>query len=263
MYYVLINESNLDRAQRLGFRKCPLPWLYVRTGKMNYACTDTVRFTITNFFSKDAYLPACGIIIRYEMEIFVNNQWYDFTAVNDGPCIDLYPSYVKIQPNKKLRVQLPLSDITNLINAKYRFKLSYNFGTDKALLYAYSNPFSITCSSDTTGRVPTALYGSWNWVKSVGGIAGMTITPASAGYTRKVVYNPNMTFESYKNDSLENIYPFSVYYITESTLDSFPVVHYDSLPAYQDQSIYSITNDTLVSLDRCVDCFSHTYVRMH
>lgn len=41
------------------------------------------------------------------------------------------------------------------------------------------------------------LYGEW--VKSSGGLIGQTITPASEGYRKSVLFNKNQLFESYKN----------------------------------------------------------------
>jgi hypothetical protein len=262
MHYALIRESDLERAQRIGFRPRPLPWLFIRTQRVQYACTDTLNFTITNFTRYDAYLPSCGSRIHYWIEIRLDGQWYEFASTNTIPCNDTATQMIQIRPYQKLNQRLPLSSIENLVDAKYRIKMVYHFDTMNSIRYAYSNPFSVTCPSDSSSNVPRALYGSWNWVKSQGGIAGVTITPASAGYTRKVVYNPNMTYEWYKNDSLEVMSAFSIYYITESPLDTFPVIHYDSLPEFQDKMIYSLKNDTLVLSDRCIDCFVHTYVKV-
>jgi hypothetical protein len=261
MHYALINKSDLGRAQRIGFRPRPLPWLHIRTQRLQYACTDTLNFTITNYTNYNAYLPFCGSRIQYWIEIRLDGQWYEFALVNSEICIDSGSQMIQIRPHKKINQRLPLSSIENLVDAKYRLKMGYRLDNMYYAQFAYSNPFTVTCPNDSSSNVPQALYGSWNWVKSEGGIARVTITPASAGYTRKVVYNPNLTYEWYKNDSLEAMSVFSVYYVTEAPLDTFPVIHYDSLPEYQDKMIYSLTNDTLVLSDRCIDCFTHTYIR--
>jgi hypothetical protein len=262
MHYALIYESDIDRAQRIGFRPRPLPLLYIRTQWIQYACTDTLNFTITNYTQYDAYLPFCGSRIHYWIEIMLDGQWYEFASTNSIPCVDTTTQMVRIRSRQKLYQRLPLSSIENLMDAKYRVKMVYHFDDMSSIRYSYSNPFQITCPNDSSPNVPRALYGSWNWVKSQGGIGGVTITPASAGYTRKVVYNPNLTYEWYNNDSLEVMSGFSIYYVTEAPMDTFPVIHYDSLPEFQDKMIYSLTNDTLVLNDRCIDCFIHTFIKI-
>lgn len=262
MHYALINESDLGRAQRIGFKPRPLPWLYIRTQRVQYACNDTLNFTITNYSSSDAYLPFCGSRIRYWIEIRLDGQWCEFAPVSSETCIDSGSQMIQIRPHQKLNQRLPLSSIENLTDAKYRIKIVYRENYMNSIGYAYSNPFTVTCPSDSISNVLRVLSGSWNWVKSEGGIAGVTITPASTGYTRNIVYNYNLSYESYKNDSLEFISPFSIYYVTESPVDTFPVIHYEALPEYRDQMIFSITRDTLVLSDRCIDCFIHTYVKV-
>ena len=261
MHYALIPESDLARAERIGFRPRPLPWLYIRTQRFNYDCTDTLNFSITNFTRYTAYLPSCGSQIYYSIEIMSNGRWEQFTAINNGPCIDIVPQYVKIHPHQTLRERLPLSSVGNWIDDLYRISMVYHFDNLKSICYAHSNPFRVTCATDTTNLIPRELYGSWNWIKSQGGIAGITITPATAGYTRKVVYHYNLLYESYKNDSLELVSPFSVYDLAESPFGSHLFIHYEALPAYRDQYIYQLTRDTLVLGDNCIDCFVHTYVR--
>lgn len=52
---------------------------------------------------------------------------------------------------------------------------------------ALSAVLVVGCSQSTSPEFD-ALNGRWSWVDSVGGIAGMTITPASAGYTMTVEF---------------------------------------------------------------------------
>jgi hypothetical protein len=37
------------------------------------------------------------------------------------------------------------------------------------------------------------ILGKWNWVESVGGFAGVRLTPESVGYTKKYVFRPGHT----------------------------------------------------------------------
>ncbi|MFD1469277.1 hypothetical protein ACFQ48_13680 [Hymenobacter caeli] len=43
----------------------------------------------------------------------------------------------------------------------------------------------------------TEIYGEWDWVHSVGGIAGLTYTPASTGVATRWVFKTDGTFQEY------------------------------------------------------------------
>src|SRR5687768_11235483 len=53
------------------------------------------------------------------------------------------------------------------------------------------------------------IFGKWEWVSTTGGIAGMTITPLSAGHTIRLEFKSDGTYLIYENDSLVNTTRFS------------------------------------------------------
>ena len=59
---------------------------------------------------------------------------------------------------------------------------------------------SNTSSTNTTQTSP--IVGKWNWVNSVGGFAGWTLTPKSEGYTCSVSFSDQSDYSIYRNDSL-------------------------------------------------------------
>jgi hypothetical protein len=120
----------------------------------------------------------------------------------------------------------------------------------------------------STGVAPTEprlpdIYGNWQWVKSVGGFAGTTVTPATAGYTQRVVLKSGNTCEYYKNDTLMTTAQFAIYREkTSFSSDSVDVIHYLAPVHFFDQIVSQAGSDTLALADLCMDCFKHTYVRI-
>ena len=120
------------------------------------------------------------------------------------------------------------------------------------------------CSKQTspTEPEPQGIYGNWNWVKSVGGIAGVTITPASAGYTERLMLKSDNNRESYRNDTLVATTQFTIRWEKSPfSPDSVDVIHYADTIRFMDQIISVICSDTLGLFDLCYDCFGHTYTR--
>ncbi len=52
-----------------------------------------------------------------------------------------------------------------------------------------------TTACRRTDASPAIIMGKWQWVSSVGGIAGMTYTPASTGATETLVFQPDSTYQ--------------------------------------------------------------------
>lgn len=48
------------------------------------------------------------------------------------------------------------------------------------------------------------LIGTWCWVETTGGIAGVHQTPASTGHTRKLIFNKDLTFQVYEDEKLKS-----------------------------------------------------------
>jgi hypothetical protein len=121
------------------------------------------------------------------------------------------------------------------------------------------------CSTGTAPTEPrsTDIYGNWRWLQSVGGFAGTTITPASAGYTQRIVLKSDNSCEFYKNDVLMTTVQFTIRREkTSFSSDSVDVIHYLGSDQLFDQIISLAGSDTLALADLCMDCFHYTYVRI-
>ena len=94
--------------------------------------------------------------------------------------------------------------------------------------------------------------GTWQWINSVGGIAGH-MTPETAGYTQTMVLTENDMYKLYRDDSLVVLGVYS--YIYDRGL---------LIIRAQSQFEYSITitDDTLkMDMINILDGYSHTYIR--
>jgi hypothetical protein len=57
------------------------------------------------------------------------------------------------------------------------------------------------CTKNTTDITPADLVGTWEWVKTSGGIAGSTQTPQTLGYTYRVTYTKDGRYLQYDKDN--------------------------------------------------------------
>jgi hypothetical protein len=103
------------------------------------------------------------------------------------------------------------------------------------------------------------LAGTWRWIASSGGIAGITVTPASVNYTAQIRFNGSHV-TVLRNDSVKASTTF--------TIRGDSMISYQSaLPVFVygggvDAQRLSMSGDTLVLNDPCCDLFSHLFVRV-
>lgn len=102
------------------------------------------------------------------------------------------------------------------------------------------------------------IIGTWNWVRTTGGIAGVDITPQSTGNTAKNVFNDTKV-ESFVNDSLVYSLNYRLGYdITILSLDSMSVLYIG------DNQVFAYHFDdvnTLFLSENLVDGFNLEYKR--
>jgi hypothetical protein len=113
-------------------------------------------------------------------------------------------------------------------------------------------------SYDNEPQVFDRLIGGWEWVRSVGGIGGNTITPESVGYTKETYFQRDSTYQEYRNDTLFLSTRFRLYQrpLGEDTVDVLQID--DSQPL----QIVNATDSTIELMDECIDCYSHFYRRL-
>jgi hypothetical protein len=130
------------------------------------------------------------------------------------------------------------------------------------LLFAALVLLSISsCNKEGLSRpTSTLITGSWRWVKSVGGIGGVTLTPQSTGYAFTQIYAADSTFKMYKKDTLILSGKFSITQNYKySATETFDLLKINDL----NPTAFTIRNDTLYQNDVFIsDGFSTVYVRI-
>lgn len=118
------------------------------------------------------------------------------------------------------------------------------------------------CSQSTSTEFD-ALNGRWSWIDSVGGIAGMTITPASAGYTMTIEFIGVGSSQARLRVLRDGVL------FGETTVERMGAagglsgeLNYANAVLGFAQQEFTITNgDTLVLQDGCCDGFSYRFQR--
>ena len=121
------------------------------------------------------------------------------------------------------------------------------------------------CGSDPTDEdtgVPdlfASLWGSWDWIQSVGGIAGGEINPQTEGYTLMVIFvSPDRVIYEQENQEREQT-TFQVIVKPENP-DGFDIVYASPIRG-QDRQEIELFGDLLILFDPCCDGFVSEYSR--
>lgn len=110
------------------------------------------------------------------------------------------------------------------------------------------------------------IVGSWEWIGSIGGIAGVTITPDSEGHSAiQIRFRDDKTFSVHRADTLFVDGSYSLEPPEDQTLLHYQVMRYQATDdrALFDQLVQiSARKDTLALVDFCCDGFSSLYSRL-
>lgn len=108
------------------------------------------------------------------------------------------------------------------------------------------------------------LVGNWIWEKSVGGIAGTTITP-QPGQIRILRIYADSTYVSdvAGNNHVRNRYSIGQVLDLETNTMANAIFFYDETMRPTIPQIYKIVGTELTLKENCVDCYTHSYNRMN
>ena len=140
-------------------------------------------------------------------------------------------------------------------------------GLGRALLAALVTPavlVSTACSKVVVefeeNLIPPALFGGWVWVEATGGIAGVTLTPETEGFTRGLVFaTPNqITLIQAEQIVVETTAEF----IPESETDPAQLRYALPLLGVTQQVVEFNEQGDLVLTDPCCDGFAYVWRRL-
>lgn len=119
--------------------------------------------------------------------------------------------------------------------------------------------FNCAKQSSPTSPGESTYLGKWDWLKSMGGYAGWTLTPESVGYSQTLILAGSNVYQLYRDDLLLYNGLYSVSWEKRSWLtDTCFIISYENNP---EEQIIIWHADTLELVDMCADCYQHIYTR--
>jgi hypothetical protein len=115
---------------------------------------------------------------------------------------------------------------------------------------------AINCSKDDEVIEGSDLYGKWNWVSSISGLHGNTITPQTEGYNMSMEFKPTRKLEFRKNDTVTSEKLFSI--VHDADVATLPIIKVEEDPTWS----YKIKDDTLFLYNVCPLCYNEKYIRV-
>lgn len=103
------------------------------------------------------------------------------------------------------------------------------------------------------------LVGEWDWVESSGGIAGLTLTPASTGETMTLRFTESGVVELSRDGAVTST---SDYTVSTAEDGKSRTVAYTASPfGFPSQTLGFDGEDVMVLSDPCCDGFTYRWVR--
>jgi hypothetical protein len=125
---------------------------------------------------------------------------------------------------------------------------------------------AVSCTKDNSVdatsyvKVPSNLFGTWTWLYSSGGYAGVTSTPATTGEIREIEFDTKNNFKYFVNGKLKTESKFQIEKsISIFSKDSALILLTKSWTVQQ--SIRFVHPDTLTLSEEVFDGFGHSYIR--
>lgn len=109
------------------------------------------------------------------------------------------------------------------------------------------------------GPSALALVGTWDWLESMGGIAGSKITPKSVGYTKRIRFTLMSIYEEYVDGKRTFR---GMYRLKKKIMWDERSVDILEVPGKDDQFIRFTSRDTLILADNFADGWQKTFVRL-
>jgi hypothetical protein len=128
-----------------------------------------------------------------------------------------------------------------------------------ALVWIVTLGAAQACGVTTGPDAGDAVLGTWNWVESTGGIAGITLTPASTGDSVRLRFTDQGEAQRYLNGALDRAVGFTTVPGSNGAVE----IRYDEpLSGFETQTATFPGSQALMLTDPCCDGFVSSYVRL-
>ncbi|MCK0114814.1 hypothetical protein [Gelidibacter sp. F63206] len=115
---------------------------------------------------------------------------------------------------------------------------------------------TLNCSGDDDAEISSTILGQWNWIKSTGGIAGITYTPKSTGENRKIIISSD-SIKYFTNGDLISKIKYTI-----ELRDVYNEPHELIVPEHLGIiQFFELDKNKLILTDYCNDCFVSEYVK--
>ncbi|AYA37131.1 hypothetical protein D3Y59_08745 [Hymenobacter oligotrophus] len=116
------------------------------------------------------------------------------------------------------------------------------------------------CSTDRdVAPLDAQLQGSWRWVQTTGGIAGVRLTPANTGYQEEIRFESNGSFYRLRDGKVIDSDTYSLFFTSAPADNRTP-----NLIRYGKNSLgqsFEITENRLTLYDEAADGYISQYER--
>lgn len=104
---------------------------------------------------------------------------------------------------------------------------------------------------------PDSLFGVWEWVRAEGGVAGVTLTPETEGFTLQLRITRPDRIQLDRDGVAEVVTRFE---LIPSSGSVFPRLRYDEPILDQEEHELRLSEAGLVLTDPCCDGFAYTWL---
>jgi len=118
---------------------------------------------------------------------------------------------------------------------------------------------TLACGGSTAPSDFARILGRWDWVESSGGIAGVTLTPASTGHEMSLQFLPVGQVRLFEDGSLVRTVGYEL--LGDAQGDSVEVAYVPALWGFDSQTATFPGGDELVLTDPCCDGFTYRWTR--
>lgn len=125
----------------------------------------------------------------------------------------------------------------------------------RCALLAVAGGVGILGCGDPVEPVPDELFGVWEWVQSHGGIAGVTLTPQSEGYTLQLRFTRPDQVRLERDGVAQVVTTFEVI-----RSDGSDRLRYRDPILGRSEHELSLSMGELVLTDLCCDGFAHSWL---
>ncbi len=138
-------------------------------------------------------------------------------------------------------------------------------GRTKAAVLGIAALSVAACGSDPVAavddRLPEALFGTWTWIQSSGGIAGTVQTPETEGFTRTLVITVPNQITVLRDGQIQVSTTFEFVPETEagSAVRSAQLLYAQPLLGFPEQWVLITIEGVLVLTDPCCDGFAYDW----